>query len=110
MTIDTGAALAYKYQPLTPPELQGSGAKIDHSKGIDRGSKLYEQCREFESIFVQMMLKEMRATVNKTDLLDGGFAQEIFEDILYQERAKDMTKTAGFGLADQMYLELIRGK
>lgn len=110
MTIDTSAALAYRYQPLTPPELQGSGAKIDQSKGIDRGSKLYEQCREFESIFVQMMLKEMRATVNKTDLLDGGFAQEIFEDMLYQERAKDMTKTAGFGLADQMYLELIRGK
>lgn len=111
MTVDIGAALSYQYKPLRVPEsLQGSGAKVQNSGAIDRGSKLYEQCQEFESIFVQMMLKEMRATVNKSDMLDGGYAEEVFEDMLYEERAKSMTKSAGFGLADQMYLELIRGK
>ena len=111
MTIDSSAMLAYRYQEIKPPEsLQGSGAKVVNKAAIDRQSKLYEQCQEFESIFVQMMLKEMRATVNKSDMLDGGYAEEIFEDMLYQERAKSMTQNAGFGLADQMYLELLRGK
>lgn len=110
MTVDTSASAAWRYQPIkVPSALQGSGTDVIQPKNIDRSGKLYEQCVEFESLFVQMMLKEMRATVGKTDLLDGGFAQDVFEDMLYEERAKSMAKNAGFGLADQVYLELIRG-
>jgi Rod binding domain-containing protein len=111
MTVDTSGALAYQYKPITVPQsLQGSGAKVQHPRDIDRTSKLYEQCQEFESLFVQMMVKEMRATVNKSELLNGGYAEEIFEDMLYEERSKSMTKSAGFGLSDQIYLELLRGQ
>lgn len=109
MTIDN-AMLAYHNRPLAVPAgLQGSGAKIMPNEPIDKGSALYEQCLEFESIFVQMMLKEMRSTVQKSGLLDGGHAEEIFEDMLYQERASSMSKTANFGLADSIYRELSRG-
>lgn len=109
MTVDTGAAIAYQYRPIMVPQaLQGSGARVVQPKNIDRQGKLYEQCQEFESLFVQMMLKEMRATVNKSGLIDGGYAEEIFDDMLYEERAKSMTRNAGFGLADQIYLELVR--
>jgi flagellar protein FlgJ len=30
----------------------------------------------------------------------------MYEDMLYDEYAKDYTKNAGFGLADQVYLEV----
>ena len=35
--------------------------------------------------------------------MDGGFSEEIFEDMLYDEYAEKMTKTAGFGIADMLY-------
>jgi len=35
-------------------------------------------------------------------------AEDIFEDMLYDEYALRMTRTAGFGLADQIYLQLTR--
>ena len=112
MTIDSGM-LAYQNQALKVPKAapQGMGAGSITARGgaaIDRSSKLYEQCQEFESIFVNMMLKEMRGTVEKSGLIDGGQAEDIFSDMLYDEYAKGMTKAAGFGLADSVYLELSR--
>jgi len=113
MTIDSGM-LAYQNRTLQVPKAQpaqglGAGsATARGGAGIDRSGKLYEQCREFESIFVNMMLKEMRGTVEKSGLIDGGQAEEIFSDMLYDEYAKDMTRAAGFGLADAVYMELSR--
>ena len=74
---------------------------------VDKKSKLYEQCQEFESIFVKMMLKEMRNSVDKSDsLLSGGWAEDIYSDMLDDEYSKSMAKTAGFGLSDQLYKQL----
>ena len=112
MTIDS-ATLAYRNQAIKVPKSQAQGLGAGMGQGgrtaaIDRDSKLYEQCREFESIFINMMLKEMRGTVQKAGLIDGGQAEEIFTDMLYDEYAKDMAKASGFGLADAVYLELSR--
>ena len=80
---------------------------IADSSPVDRKSKLFEQCRKFESIFVKMMLKEMRKSVDKSDaLLSGGWAEDIYQDMLDDEYSKTMAKTAGFGLADQLYRQL----
>ena len=113
MTIDS-ATLAWQNRPLNVPRAGAQGlaaGSVAGSSGrasIDRSGKLYEQCREFESIFVNMMLKEMRGTVEKSGLIDGGQAEEIFSDMLYDEYAKGMSTNAGFGLADSVYLELTR--
>ena len=63
-------------------------------------AKLREVCRDFEAIFIKQMLDAMRKTVAKTGLTDGGMAENIFEDMLYDERARIMAKTGSFGIAD----------
>lgn len=74
-------------------------------KPIDK--KLMDVCIEMESLFVYQMLKEMRKTLHKeNDMLHGGMAQEIFEDMLYNEYALQMSKTANFGLAKTLYEQL----
>ncbi len=77
-------------------------------KKIDKTSKLYQQSLELETYFVKIMLSSMRNTVTKTSL--GGsqneYAQNMYEDMLYDELANSVTKSAGFGLADQIYLQL----
>ncbi len=110
MQIDAGL-LQYNNRPLKVPsgaaQVQGSGARVADASRIDRGSKLFEECREFESIFVKMMLKEMRNSVDKSDsLISGGWAEDIYQDMLDDEYSKTMAKTAGFGLADQLYRQL----
>ena len=75
---------------------------------IDRTSKLYEKSLEMESYVVKMMLSSMRKTVMKADG-ESSYAKNMYEDMLYDEYATMMTKNAGFGLADQMYLHLSQG-
>lgn len=72
---------------------------------IDRTSKLYEKSLEIESYFVKMMVSQMRKTVLKADG-ENNFATKMYEDMLFDEYSTAMTKNAGFGLADQMYLQL----
>ena len=71
-----------------------------------RDPKLYEACVEFESLFVKQMLDAMKKTVTKGDLMHGGYAEEIFEDMLYDEYSVLMAKTSGFGVADMVYKQL----
>jgi flagellar protein FlgJ len=77
---------------------------------VDRTSKLYEKSLELENYMVKIMLQSMRAGVQKSELFgeENAFARNMYEDMMYDELAVSLTKKAGFGLADQIYLELNR--
>jgi len=73
---------------------------------IDKEDKLYQLCLELETFLVKNLLTSMRNTVQKSGLVDEGFAGKMYEDMLYDEYAKDYTKNANFGLAKQAYRQL----
>jgi Rod binding domain-containing protein len=75
-------------------------------KPIDKTSDLYKACEDFESLFIKQMLDVMRKTVEKNGLFDGGIAEDIYEDMLYDEYAKKMAQTAQFGLAETIYRQV----
>ena len=79
---------------------------IPKNTTIDRTDKLYEQCQALETFLVKNILNDMRKNVMKSSLIDTGYAGEIYEDMLWDEYAKEYTANAGFGLADLAYLEL----
>ncbi len=64
--------------------------------------KLRNACADFESIFMHQMLKEMRKTVDKSGMIHGGQAEEIFADMLDQERAKTMS----VGIGNMLFMQL----
>jgi len=73
---------------------------------IDKNDQLYQLCLELETFLVKNLLGSMRNTVHKSGLIEQGFAGKIYEDMLYDEYAKDLTRNAGFGLAEQAYRQL----
>ena len=73
---------------------------------IVQDKKLYELCLELETFMVKNLISSMRSTVNKTNLIDTGLAGEIYEDMLFDEYAKVLTRNAGFGFAEMAYREL----
>lgn len=76
------------------------------SASIDKNDKLYELCMELETFLIKNLVKGMRNTVQKTKLIDTGFAGEMYEDMLYDEYSKNFAKNANFGLAEMAYREL----
>jgi peptidoglycan hydrolase FlgJ len=110
-----------QYQPYLPnrdlPDTarsrESSGSRTSRTAGlaqgqsqVDKSSKLYKVSQEFEAIFIKQMLNVMRKSVSKTGLLDGGMAEEIFEDMLYDEYAQKMAESGSFGIADMIYRQL----
>lgn len=79
--------------------------KIDKNKEFEK-KRLREVSENFEALMINQMLKEMRKTVNKSDLINGGMAEQIFEDMLYDEYSKEFSKTKTFGLSDIIYNQL----
>jgi peptidoglycan hydrolase FlgJ len=73
---------------------------------IDKEDKLYKLCLELETFLIKNLLTSMRNTVQKSGFIDNSFAGKMYEDMLYDEYAKDFTKNADFGLAAQAYRQL----
>ncbi|MCL2600890.1 MAG: hypothetical protein FWD88_06890, partial [Treponema sp.] len=50
---------------------------------IDRDSDLFQQCLELETFLVQKLVRSMRSTIQRSDLIEQSFAGEMYEDMLF---------------------------
>lgn len=77
---------------------------------LDAGSHddaaLKKACSEFETIFIESVIKAMRKTVPKDGLFSGGFGEEVFQELFDQEIACQMARCGGFGIAGTLYNQL----
>jgi flagellar protein FlgJ len=97
------------YRPYLPDRSlsqANEAARKARAGGVDRSSELYKVSQQFEAILIKQMLDVMRKTVDKAGLLDGGLAEEFYEDMLYEEYAKIMAESRALGLADMIYQQL----
>ena len=107
--MDPAQLVYYKEQGLLKKRIP-TATDVGSPTSGQRDEGLYNVCVEFESLFIKQMLDAMRKTVSKSGLIDGGMAEEIFEDFLYDEYAMKMAQTARFGLADTLYNQLSRNR
>ncbi|MGL4367423.1 MAG: rod-binding protein [Brevinemataceae bacterium] len=78
------------------------------NKSLD-DNNLKEVAQEFESLFIEMMFKEMNKTIKKSQFSGAGSpGYDIFNDMLQTEYAKETSKTGGFGLASMITESLRR--
>lgn len=75
------------------------------SEGNKSDEEIRDLARQFESIFIHQMIKEMRKSVHKSDLLNS-FSLEMYESMMDEEIAKEMSKQKGIGLGDVIYQQL----
>lgn len=69
---------------------------------------LWKVSTQFEAIFVQQMMSEMRKTVDKSDLIPTGFAEDVHGSMMDEAIAQASVKHHSFGLADSIYRQLER--
>ena len=84
-----------------------SGAKRHAVADADDGNRqAREACAEFEALFINMMLKELRSTVNKSGLMDGGKAEELYTGLMDTQISRDLATQGGIGLAAMLYRQM----
>lgn len=70
--------------------------------------ELRKACDDFEAIMLNMMYRQMKATVQKSDLIPEDTGNEIFNSMLDDELMKEASKARGMGLADVLYKQLTK--
>jgi len=92
----------------TANEIQTFNIRSKGSTGQNNKDKeLMEVAKKFEAILIHQMLKAMRETVHKSDLLNS-FSQQQYESMMDEEIANEMAKHKGIGLADSLFYQLSR--
>lgn len=88
--------------PVTQSALDFEGlGKLRAQARQDESQAVKETAQQFEAMFIQMMVKSMRETVDKGELSDSN-GQETFENMFDREVAHQMAKRGSFGLADML--------
>jgi flagellar protein FlgJ len=89
-----------------------AGKKAPKSISFDKRTdgtdpvQLKKVCQAFESLFVGQLMKEMRDTVPKNDLFDGGHAEEIYTSLLDEKFSEEIAANGSLGLAKKLYESL----
>lgn len=78
--------------------------RLEGATHSNRDEELMDVCKDFEGIFIHMMLKEMRKTVPDGGFMEKSTATKIFEDMFDEEISKEVSKSdEGIGLAKVLY-------
>lgn len=81
---------------------------IEHVGDDADRKKMFEAARQFENFFLEKMFREMKKNMGKDDIIHGGSAEDIFQDMLLTERVNKLTQGSTLGLAEQIYTQMQR--
>ena len=96
MSTDTSSSYL-DFNALT--RLKGEASR-DPSKAIRQTAE------QFEAYFIQQMMKTMRESVDKSDLVDSS-NMDTYQDLMDKEVSLKMVKRGGMGLADMMERQML---
>lgn len=74
------------------------------SEDVDK--KLRGVAEEFVSVFMNQVMKSMRATVPENSAMHGDNGEKFFQELLDTEQSKSLAKGSGYGLTDLVYQAL----
>ena len=109
------------FNPLIPDasilQLRASSAEQTLSaakSGLRRDSHsdadLENASEQFESLLLNFMIREMRATVPESTLFPQSMSEEIFTDMLDEQIAGEMSRSGGIGISRMIFNQLKGGK
>lgn len=73
----------------------------------DPSQAIRKTAEQFEAYFVQQMMKTMRESVEKSDLVEGG-NMDTYQDLMDKEMSLEMVKRGGLGVANMLELQMTR--
>ncbi len=81
-------------------------SKMADAQQALHNKKLKEACKGFETMFLTLMYKQMRATVPKDELFGHSNTDEIIESYRDEALMEKVSDAGGIGLADMLYKQL----
>ena len=90
--------------------IPANGQESGPQQPVKGASDLEQAAASFESLFLNLVLQQMRKTVPKDGLVSGGNAEDIYRSMLDQEYSKMMSEQKMTGLSEQIIRQLTQNK
>ncbi|MCE5299880.1 MAG: rod-binding protein [Spirochaetia bacterium] len=87
-------------------EAKISAQRTEKTDSPEYMAQIKKVSRDFESIFLGYLLKQMKATVPEDPLFGQSIAKDIFTDMRDEAISKELAKAGGIGLAAMLYKQL----
>ncbi len=97
-----------KPQMAESPLASGATASLDRPASLDTHEKLGKVCRDFEAVFLQKIIEQTRAPMFKTKEGPGAGSTSIYQDLVNQHLAGNISQSGTFGLAKSLETQLSR--
>jgi flagellar protein FlgJ len=75
-------------------------------RGGESDADLEDVSKQFESLLLNFMIREMRATVPDSALFPPSMAEEIFTGMMDEQIAGEMAQNGGIGIARMIFNQL----
>jgi flagellar protein FlgJ len=72
-------------------------------------ARLREAAREFEGVFLGLLMKAMRQATPKGGLFPGGAAREVTEQMFDEQIGRHAARASGVGLAEMLVRHMMQG-
>ena len=92
---------------FTPSVTGNDGFDTERLRLLKEDSKgLKKACKEFEAIFINMLLQQFRKSIPDDGLIPKSFTMKTYEEMLDREMAENMAKSGDFGIAKMLYRQM----
>ena len=79
--------------------------ELKYNKSVDEKTRLKAVAKQFEGIFIQMMLKSMR-DANMGDAIFDSDQSKMYQDLFDKQISLELSSKSGFGLAEMMVRQM----
>jgi len=100
-----------RIEGVDPRMLSTSAKELPSVAGEDK--RLKDACKQYESVFLNQLMSEMRKTIPKSGLMgeeggEGGESneKEMYDSMMDQEMANAWASSEGVGLANILYQQM----
>ena len=77
------------------------GQSVENTAELE--SRVRGVAEDFVSVFMNQVMKSMRATVHENPAMHGDNGEKFFQEMLDTEQSKFLAKGSGYGLTDLIY-------
>lgn len=95
--------------PFRPSSGKDNNSFADHLQAALNNKdekKLLSACRDMEAVFLGTVFQTIRNTIPRNNYLNQGFADDVWQSMLYDEFAKEMSRTQATGIAQMLFKQL----
>ncbi len=107
--VDGNNSIAFDISNPTTPSLKANkdfASELEAALNTKDGKKLYAACQDLEAVFLGTLFQTMRKSIPQGGFIKQSFGEDVYQSMLFDEYAKEVSRTDSLGIAQILFSQL----